>query len=77
MPISEARASLIRVVFFGGVTVLLYVLLFAFQDQLMALTRQGRWTFAVPVLVAFVFSYFHGRFTGGFWDVLGITARRK
>jgi hypothetical protein len=27
--------------------------------------------------MAFVFSYFHGSFTGNFWTVLGIEAARK
>jgi hypothetical protein len=28
------------------------------------------------VITAFVFSYFHGGFTGCFWDALGVHAHR-
>jgi hypothetical protein len=30
----------------------------------------------VPVAMAFLFSLVHGAFTGHFWDVLGIKARK-
>ncbi len=30
-----------------------------------------------PIITAFVFSYFHGSFTGNFWTVLGIEAAKK
>ena len=29
----------------------------------------------LPVAAAFVFSFFHGGFTGYFWDVVGIQAK--
>jgi len=29
----------------------------------------------LPVITAFVFSIFHGAFTGYFWEVLGVTAK--
>jgi hypothetical protein len=67
--------SLTRVALFGAVTALLYVSLFAFEEQVMGLTKQGHWTFIVPIAIAFLISYFHGAFTGGFWDVLGIKAK--
>jgi hypothetical protein len=69
------RISLARVALFGAVTALLYVSLFVFEKQLMGLTKQGHWTFVVPIAIAFLISYFHGAFTGGFWDVLGVKAK--
>jgi hypothetical protein len=32
--------------------------------------------FLIPVVVAFVFSYFHGTFTGHFWETLGLRAAK-
>jgi hypothetical protein len=31
----------------------------------------------LPIITAFVFSYFHGTFTGHFWTVLGVEASKK
>ncbi|HPB76848.1 MAG TPA: hypothetical protein PLY96_16565, partial [Chromatiaceae bacterium] len=33
--------------------------------------------FLIPVVVAFVFSYFHGAFTGHFWETLGLRAAKS
>lgn len=76
MAASHGRASLIRMAFFGIVTALLYAFLFVFEGPIMAFTRQGHWTFIVPIAIAFLVSYFHGAFTGGFWDVLGVKAKK-
>lgn len=59
----------------------LYLLLFEYQadlTQLAALTRQGHTIdAAVPILVALVFSFIHGSFTGHLWDYLGLKPRKK
>ena len=58
----------------------LYLLLFLFSDTLVALsaeTRKGKWFYAlVPLLIALVFSFVHGAFTGRFWDFLGLKAKK-
>jgi len=51
---------------------LLYVLLFIYEADVIRLCRHGGWYFLFPVGVAFVFSTFHGTFTGLFWDALGV-----
>lgn len=76
MATTQGGISLARVILFGAATAALYATLFAFEDQIMDLIKQGRWTFAVPIAIAFLISYFHGAFTGGFWDVLGIKAKK-
>jgi hypothetical protein len=53
----------------------LYGALFVFETDVIRLCKQGGWYFLFPVGVAFVFSYFHGAFTGMFWDVLGVQAK--
>lgn len=59
----------------------LYLLLFEYQadlTQLAALTRQGhKIDAAVPIIVALVFSFIHGSFTGHLWDYLGLKPRKK
>jgi len=52
-------------------------MLFAFEADVIRLCKQGGWYFLFPVGVAFVFSYFHGAFTGMFWDVLGVQAKQS
>jgi hypothetical protein len=60
---------------FGGLTGVLYFLLFYFESEIVELTSQGGWTFLLPVAVAFAISYSHGNFTALFWDWLGIKAK--
>lgn len=65
-----------RTVFFGAASLVLYLCLFLFERDILALSVQGGWRFLIPVGVAFVFSVVHGTFTGSFWDALGIRAKR-
>jgi hypothetical protein len=65
-----------RAVLFGVLTLALYFLLYLFEDEILAFTSRGRWYFIAPVVIAFVFSFTHGTFTGHFWDLLGIKARK-
>ena len=74
MPI-EKRGAITRTLFFGVISVFLYLLLYAYEDEILNLSRQGRWNFIVPMAIAFVFSIVHGNFTGQFWDLFGIRAK--
>jgi hypothetical protein len=64
----------------GGASASLYYLLFLFSDtlpELAAATRQGSALYAlVPLVIALVFSFVHGAFTGHFWDLLGLKAKK-
>lgn len=64
----------------GAASALLYLLLFLFADRLIELaaaTRDGTKLYAlVPLAVAMVFSFVHGAFTGHFWDLLGLRAKK-
>ncbi len=71
-----AGKPLTRAVFYGLVSVALYFVLYLFEDSILAFTSRGGWYFIAPVAIAFVFSYVHGTFTGHFWDILGIKARK-
>jgi len=75
------KTNLPKALVFGAASAVLYTLLFVYSDHLVEYahrTRQGEhiW-FVVPIIIAFIFSYFHGAFTGYFWDVLGLTAAQK
>lgn len=62
----------LRTIALGVVSLVLYVLLFANEQAVLRLSIEGDWGFAVPIVIAFVFSFVHGAFTGGFWDMLGL-----
>jgi hypothetical protein len=61
----------------GIISIALYTTLLLKQDLLNTTFAQGGWYALLPIVMAFVFSYFHGSFTGHFWTVLGIEAARK
>lgn len=76
-----SKQFLPKAVMFGVASTILYVLLFAYADDLVDFARRSRqgekvW-FVVPIVIAFVFSYVHGTFTGSFWDVLGLKPAQK
>lgn len=61
----------------GIISIALYATLLLKQDLLNNTFAQGGWYAPLVIVIAFVFSYFHGSFTGHFWTVLGIEAARK
>ena len=65
-----------RLALFGVASGALYALLFAFEHEILAVTHEGRWTFVIPLAIAFVMSYVHGGFTAAFWDWFGIRAKK-
>jgi hypothetical protein len=64
----------------GSLSAGLYFLLYLFSDrlpELAAATREGEKLYAlVPIVIALVFSFVHGAFTGHFWDLLGLRAKK-
>jgi len=73
------RALVVTLVL-GTASAALYFLLYLFSDTLPGLaaaTRQGEKLYAlVPLVIAMVFSFVHGAFTGHFWDLLGLRAKK-
>ena len=65
-----------KTVALGAVTSVLYALLFLLEGPVLELSAQGGWCFLIPVAIAFTFSLAHGAFTGNFWDVLGVKAKK-
>ncbi len=70
------RNHLAKAAGLGLASAVLYAALFGNEQVVMDISRQGKWTFIVPIGIAFVFSWVHGAFTGEFWDVLGIKAKK-
>lgn len=66
-----------RMLALGALTVGLYLALFMNEASVLEISRRGHWWFLVPVAIAFLFSFVHGAFTGLFWDVLGIKAKKQ
>ena len=62
---------------FGVVSIALYVLLLARQDLINENVAKGGLYALLPIAMAFVFSFFHGNFTGCFWTSCGIEASKK
>ena len=75
----SSRALVITLIL-GAASAGLYLLLYLFSDTLPGLaaaTRNGEKLYAlVPLAIAMVFSFVHGAFTGHFWDVLGLRAKK-
>jgi hypothetical protein len=67
----------LRFLAFGAVVALLYGLLFTYEVDVIRLCKRGGWYVLFPIGVAFVISYFHGAFTGMFWDLLGVKAKQS
>lgn len=75
----SARALAVTLLL-GAVSAGLYFLLFLYSDRLVELaaaTRQGEKLYAlIPIAIALVFSFVHGAFTGRFWELLGLRAKK-
>lgn len=74
----ERPKPYLRLVVSGIASGGLYLLLYLYEREILsAFTRSDGWFPALPVIAAFAFSFAHGAFTGYFWEVLGVRARRK
>ena len=74
MPVERKRV-LTRTLGYGAISIALYFLLYLFNEEILALSKEGRWLFIIPVGIAFTFSIIHGNFTGQIWDLFGVKAK--
>ena len=76
----HAKRPITATLLYGVASLMLYALLYVYADQFVAWaeqTKEHKSLFLIPVVVAFVFSYFHGAFTGHFWESLGLRAAKS
>jgi hypothetical protein len=73
---SVSDRQVTKAVLLGAITLALYALLFLLEGPVLRLSAQGGWFFLIPVTIAFTFSLAHGTFTGYFWDVFGVKAKK-
>ncbi len=66
-----------KLILMGVISLALYTILLVKQDLVNEYVGRGGLYAILPVLTAFIFSFFHGSFTGNFWTVLGIEASKK
>jgi len=66
-----------KMVFFGVISIALYAILLVKQGLINEYVGQGGLYAVLPIMTAFIFSFFHGNFTSNFWTVLGIEAAKK
>ncbi|NWF51916.1 MAG: hypothetical protein HXY47_02420 [Nitrospirae bacterium] len=73
----KKKKPISKMVFTGVVTVSLYTTLLLKQDVINDYFGRGGVYAILPIATAFLFSFFHGSFTGSFWSVLGIEAKKR
>ncbi|HET6365507.1 MAG TPA: hypothetical protein VFG02_10690 [Nitrospirota bacterium] len=66
-----------KLIVMGIISIALYSTLLLKQDLVNSTFARGGMYALLPIITAFVFSYFHGSFTGHFWTMLGIEAAKK
>ncbi len=66
-----------RMLFMGILSVALYAVLLLNQDTISSYFGRGGIYAFLPIITAFIFSFIHGSFTGDFWTVLGVEAKKK
>ena len=67
-----------KMVVAGIFSIALYTVLLLKQDMVTEYFSRGGVLYALlPIAAAFLFSFAHGSFTGNFWTVLGVEAKKK
>ena len=72
----SAKKPIGKMVLFGIGSAIIYVALLSYQGLITAYFTRGALYALLPIAGAFTLSYVHGHFTGYFWTVLGIEARK-
>jgi len=61
----------------GVASVVLYYMLFLNEGIINANFARGKFYALLPIATAFLFSIAHGTFTGAFWELFGIEAKKQ
>lgn len=74
---AATTAQNLRTILLGVVSLVLYIILFSNENAVLEISMAKGWGFLIPIAIAFLFSFVHGAFTGGFWDMLGLKAQTR
>lgn len=66
-----------KMIITGIFSVALYAALLLNQDIINWYFGRGGVYAILPIITALIFSFVHGAFTGNFWTVLGVDAKKK
>ncbi|OGW58317.1 MAG: hypothetical protein A2Z09_00680 [Nitrospirae bacterium RBG_16_43_8] len=66
-----------KMIFMGVLSIALYTVLLLKQSMITSYFGKGGMYAVLPIVTAFLFSFIHGSFTGDFWTVLGVEAKKK
>ncbi len=74
---SRSWGRIAKTIGLGAASLGLYGALYVFQIPILDFTSRGSGSaMAAVIAIAFGFSIVHGAFTGRFWDMLGLKAKR-
>jgi hypothetical protein len=73
---SSKKKPVGKLIVFGICSAIIYGTILSCQGLITAYFTRGALYAALPIAGAFTLSYVHGHFTGYFWSVLGIEARK-
>jgi hypothetical protein len=66
-----------KLLLYGGFSLSLYALIYFYEQEIMHWTTRGGWYFIIPIMLAFLFAFFHGALTQYFWEAVGVRARNR
>ncbi len=72
----EKNKPYIPMLFFGCISLTLYLYLMMHQTLVTETFTKGGWYAAFPILSAFLFSFIHGAFASNLLGVFGIKAKK-
>jgi hypothetical protein len=73
----SAKKPVGKMLLFGIGSAIIYMALLSYQGLITAYFTRGALYAVLPIAGAFALSYVHGHFTGYFWTVLGIEAKKS
>lgn len=74
---SSKRKPYGKMIITGIISIALYTVLLLNQDIINNYFGRGGIYALLPIMTALIFSFIHGNFTGNFWTVLGVEAKKK
>src|SRR4030067_1119659 len=74
---SRTKKPIGKMILMGIISIALYTVLLLNQDVINNYFGRGGIYALLPIATALIFSFIHGNFTGNFWTVLGVEAKKK